>query len=352
MENIFEIINHWKKKILAKAFKYNNGFFEFPYQFTHPKLMVESVKALPFMYHYPDEQVLKTNTLFLKGALYYFEIEEGLWVMISDCYYKTNLAFINKDQIVTKSFYNLSYISYSENSERKGNLNGHTIIDNIWTLYHPGEELNAYQYKDTSNLVICFSFGEDWLERNFSISKLDNNHPLKVLFDSELKYNPFIRNPVVDARFKLEQLFLGIKSINQGESAKFLFKSKALSLIGEFFEGITRDLTDINFSVEDKRIMIKIIDYLENNLLKDFPGINFLANYTNTSPTKVKTLFKQWFRISTLKWFRAKQMDLAMKLLKEDKIKVKDLAFTMGYTNASKFTLAFKNYHHTNPSNV
>ena len=45
-------------------------------------------------------------------------------------------------------------------------------------------------------------------------------------------------------------------------------------------------------------------------------------------------------------------MDLAMKLLKENKIKVKDVAFTMGYTNASKFTSAFKNYHNTNPSNV
>jgi len=352
LENIFEIVNHWKKKILAKAFKYNNGFFEFPYQFTHPKLMVESVKSLPFMHHYPNEQVLKTNTLFLKGALYYFEFEEGLWVVISDCHYKTNLAFINKDQVVTKGFYNLSYISYSDKNDKKGNLNGHTMIDKIWTLYHPGEELNAYHYKDSSNLIICFSFDEHWLERNFSISKLPDNHPLKVLFSSELKYNPFIKNPVVDAQYKIEQLFLGIKSISQGESAKFLFKSRSLSLLGEFFDGITKDLTDINFSKEDKLIMIKIIDYLENNLLKDFPGINFLANYTNTSPTKVKTLFKQWFRISTLKWFRAKQMDLAMKLLKEDKIKVKDLAFTMGYNNASKFTLAFKNYHHTNPSSV
>lgn len=354
MSSIYQEVNKWRKKILSKFFNYKNGFFEFPYQFTHPSVLVESMKALPFMRHNAEEQCLRTNTPFFKGAFYYFKLEEGLWVTIFESFYKTDIAFINTDQEVTRGFYNLSYVSYKQGNHTKGraHLNGKTLIDSNWTLYHPGEELTACHYKNTSSLIICFSFDEEWLQKNLSISDLAKDNPLKILFSSEFKYNPFIRNPVKDAEQQLEKLFETLKRIKEGESVKFSFKSKSTALISDFFEGLTKNLLEINFSKEDKDMMIKLVNYLEKNLLADFPGITFLATHIDCSPTKVKTLFKQWFGISTLQWFRGKQMDLALKLLKEDKIKIKDVAFSMGYSNPSKFTVSFNKHHNFNPSDV
>jgi hypothetical protein len=108
------------------------------------------MKSLPFMTHYLEGQCIKTNNLFLRDSFDYFEIKEGLWVTFYEYFFKENIAFINENQIEVPGRYNLSFIKYLQNNnfENKLKLNGNRYFDINWSLFHPGQEVNANQFKN------------------------------------------------------------------------------------------------------------------------------------------------------------------------------------------------------------
>lgn len=352
--NLQKNFDAWVKKIAHKVFRYKNGFFEFPYQFTHPEVLVNSMKSFSFMKHDSIRQSISTKNPFFSGEFYYFEIEEGLWITIFNTFYKKNIAFINKNQIPISGYYNLSFIKFENDDkcEIMPQINNHAFRNSDWTLYQSGSEVNAYHTKNTKSLIANYTFDEAWLERNLNLSNLSEKHPLKVLFGTDFGYNPIIKNPVENAESQINSLFEAIKNTGENQTNKFLFKSKCQLMIAEFFDGLANNLTEINYCQQDKNLMAELLIYLEAHFYRKFPGIEELAIHLNSSPTKIKNLFKEWFGCSVGNWFRGKQMELAKKLLKEDKIRVQDVASRFAYASASKFTIAFKKHHGINPSGV
>jgi AraC-like DNA-binding protein len=312
------------------------------------------MKSLPFMTHYLEGQCIKTNNLFLRDSFDYFEIKEGLWVTFYEYFFKENIAFINENQIEVPGRYNLSFIKYLQNNnfENKLKLNGNRYFDINWSLFHPGQEVNANQFKNSNTLITCFSFEHSWLEKNQSLSKLTVDNPLRLLFSYGFEHHPLIKNSVINAEDKVLTLYEDFKKIKEGHSNGYLFKSRCQTILAEFFDGLTNNLKQINYSQKNKDLMMKLISYLEDNLYQDFPGILILSIVLNSSPTRIKTLFKNWYGNTILQWYRGKQMELALKKLRKDKVLVKEIAYKMGFSNASKFSLSFKKYHGFNPSEV
>ncbi|MBI3521047.1 MAG: hypothetical protein HY062_17035, partial [Bacteroidetes bacterium] len=62
-------------------FNYKNGFYVIPYLANDPYHTLESFKKLPFLKWNEEERKLTTNSLFIEGEVYYYEIEEGLWLL-------------------------------------------------------------------------------------------------------------------------------------------------------------------------------------------------------------------------------------------------------------------------------
>jgi AraC-like DNA-binding protein len=352
--NLEKNFQEWSKRIAHKVFKYKNGFFEFPYQFTHPKVLVNSINAFSFMKHDSTSQKVSTNNPFFKGGFYYFEIEEGLWITIFEVFYKRNLAFINKNQIEVSGFYNLSFIKLfeNENIESKPHINGDVFMNSDWTFYRSENVVNAYHFKNTHSLIATYTFDDNWLEKNLNLSALSENHPLKSLFGLGLDYNPIIKNPVKEAENKIESLFNLMKGLNKSQSNNFLIKTRCQLMIAEFFEEFSNNLVDLNYCKEDKYLITQLINYLESNLYGKFPGIEELSLNVNASPTKIKILFKKWFGCGIAKWFSNRQMEMASKIIKEENALIQDVANKFGYASSSKFTAAFKNYHGVNPSKI
>ena len=63
-------------------------------------------------------------------------------------------------------------------------------------------------------------------------------------------------------------------------------------------------------------------------------------------------MFKKVYGNSMLQYYQEKQMILAFSLLKNKGNSVKDIAQTLGYSNASNFTIAFKKVHNILPSEI
>jgi len=74
------------------------------------------------------------------------------------------------------------------------------------------------------------------------------------------------------------------------------------------------------------------------------PIIKDLAMGANMSPTKLKRLFKQVFGNSIFNYYQEYRMKEAARLLKEEKLSVSDVGYSLGFSNLSHFTRVFERH--------
>lgn len=87
------------------------------------------------------------------------------------------------------------------------------------------------------------------------------------------------------------------------------------------------------------KVKEKILEHLETP-----PGIKDLASYANMSPTKLKRLFKQVFGNSIFNYYQGFRMKEAAHLLKEEKLPVSEVGYSLGFTNLSHFSRTFEQH--------
>ncbi len=76
----------WLKYSREHLFKAEDGFYELPNLSNSPKILADSLAALPVMVHYRSAQILSTNNTYFAVTQRYFEIQEGLWLTATDFY--------------------------------------------------------------------------------------------------------------------------------------------------------------------------------------------------------------------------------------------------------------------------
>lgn len=91
---------------------------------------------------------------------------------------------------------------------------------------------------------------------------------------------------------------------------------------------------------------------ITTNLSKPFIGIDALAEKLNTSTSKLKTDFKSVYGSSILQYNIDKKMELALQLLQNTSVQIKQIALEVGYDSPSKFSAAFKKKHERLPSDL
>ena len=70
------------------------------------------------------------------------------------------------------------------------------------------------------------------------------------------------------------------------------------------------------------------------------------------SGTKLKNLFKEKYGQSITEYTQRKRMNVAETLLLNTELPIKEIAESVGYTSASKFTIYYKRYKGKLPSEV
>jgi AraC-like DNA-binding protein len=122
-----------------------------------------------------------------------------------------------------------------------------------------------------------------------------------------------------------------------------------------FFELPCLSNSFFNHAFADKRIKNDVsfnnTDYAQvaaaekmnlHNLTAPFLGVAKIATTVNLSPTKLKIIFKSVYGFSMLQYHKEKNMLLAMQLIKNSNIQIKNIAAIIGYRGASKFSATFK----------
>ncbi len=90
---------------------------------------------------------------------------------------------------------------------------------------------------------------------------------------------------------------------------------------------------------------------LESNF-KDAPTIATLARRCGLNEFHLKKGFKTLFGTTVHGYLQLKKMETAWQLLDQEGYSVSQAAFTVGYTNVSHFSAAFRKHFHFNPSHL
>ena len=334
-------------------FFYRDGYYELPYLSNSPQIMLASFKRMPFVKVDEENKCIKTNNPFTDGVMYYEELEEGLWIMITEMEFKKNIsthALYDQDPC---DYYFLSYFRYTH-KPKDVRVNEVTVPHEGWGLYRPGTQVNAYFSENDKGIFMDIAFSNDWFDKNIKFNNTGEQRILKEYIASNISYKVW-KDLVKDAAPVADEILSCLKMGKTSNSSHLTLKINCLNLMNGFFSAIVK--SDLKEEVkkinENDRMQIANVErLLLDALYGKFPGIEVLAKTAHMSPTKLKNLFRLEYDNTMLQYYQEKQMILALSLLKDGKISIKEVANNLGYDNPSNFTLAFKKYHNFLPSEI
>lgn len=106
-----------------------------------------------------------------------------------------------------------------------------------------------------------------------------------------------------------------------------------------------------HLTYHDRKFIIKVKEELDGNILAP-PSAAELAVMVQMNLSKLQRCFKLWYGLSIAGYVREERMKYAMRLLWNDDLSIKNIAATVGYENAGKFTAAFKCVHGYSPQDI
>lgn len=127
-------------------------------------------------------------------------------------------------------------------------------------------------------------------------------------------------------------------------SAVFLRKSAVMEIIGlELKETIDNENEGSSLAAETEKLDLACL--IMKNSLENPPKIKKLAQQVGLSEFKLKDGFKKKFQMPVYQFLIHCRMKKAAELLLKDSYSVKEIAYTVGYSNPNAFSNAFyKNY--------
>lgn len=350
---IIDKINNWLTHAKQYFFTYKDGFFFLSYLSNSPQLIIESCKRLPFIKIDNENQMFFTDNSFVKSSIHYMELERGLWVMNSKVKYKNNVAFKAIYDAATPTDYYCLTLNILENelSTEYYEMNNIKVENkSISFLKLKGDYFN-YHFKGSSENQYIIYFNDEWAKNNIlSIPELSSE--IKNIFEKEevkfINYK-FNEKNFESCMVNFRNFFVENKKPNLLD-----LKKNTYDFLDVFVHSINelQVLNQSDMSLKDRLKFKKIEQFLIDNLYNKFPGIDLISKEFSISATKLKSDFKKLQGVSMFQFFQAKQMDVALELLKQDAVLIKDIAEKFQYENSSKFSQAFKKHHGVLPSQI
>jgi AraC-like DNA-binding protein len=120
-----------------------------------------------------------------------------------------------------------------------------------------------------------------------------------------------------------------------------------MMLIERFFSKLTGKMKNKenpapNYSRDDLMKVMEVETFITTNVEKNIPTIDDLARKSLMSTSKLKKLFKDVYGAPIFEYHQRNRMEKAKYMLLSGNYSVKDIGYTLGYSNLSNFSTAFK----------
>lgn len=348
--------SNWDKRIQKYLFFYRDGFFELPYFSDSPRAMINSLKNTPESTHKLSEQAITSNNLFCEGVVRYREIEEGLWLLATNIDIKENIvAKALYQETGANNHYVLSFSVFEYVFSSNTDFTDKPIVKSTcWTFYKPKTQVSTYFYKGTTGRFCNFIFTKQWVENNAGFQKLPKENGIQQFMKSGIGFMNWL--DVVPNSHEIFKEIWKILEIDQQQPFEIInLKEQTVNLISNFFTAVFNEKRlqkYVPLNNKDYPNIAKAEKTILQNLASPFIGIEKIANEVNLSPTKLKSNFKSVFGLSLLQYHKEKNMLLAMQLMQNSSMQIKNIATAIGYDSSSKFTVSFKKRFGILPSEI
>lgn len=352
-QNRSNILASWFKKFQQFKVSYKDGCYHLNNLFHSPETIVESFDKMPFCKHYREQKHQVCNNIFVKSTMYYCQLDEGLWVMLSNLHFKKTVLMRNLyDENLPLDYHFINIHVKATRVVNKSLVNGMLLKNQTWSLFKAGKALTEYHFKNSEEKNVTIFFTSKWLEQQKKRDPKYQKSKLSDFFDSDnnsliLDDTQMIYEDICD-----QLMVLANDGVDKNEQLIREWTTTILNNFIEKLDAIVDSENHFKLSDKDQKNIQLAEQFLNNHLFGDFPGIENIAKKVGISPTKLKSDFKNKHGESIYQYFRFNQLSLAHEFLKQGKHTIKEIATIFGYENASKFSAAFKNVFGVNPSEI
>ena len=341
-------VNQFVLRFRQSLFFRKDGFYVLPYLANSPKTMLDSMSWMPFVKVFHKKKLIKTSNPFFEGDLHYEELEEGLWILVSDVTFKKNVSYrLIYDNSLPADYYTLSlYYNKTRQTAPPALINNVVNEDKSWMLHKPGGKAVNGHFAGSKALFFIIYFSKTWLNKNTNVSGVFTSDRLKnwIVSESTGLYLPELFQ---DGDSSSEPILKAI--LNKGTNGVqnvLKLRANTLELMFRFIEKTRAPEANIKYDVltnANRRKLLKAEKKISDAIFEGFPGIESLAHEVGLSATKLKNDFKATYGHSLFKYFQFRQMEAAKEmLLKDSELKVTYVAGILGYVNPGKFSATFK----------
>lgn len=287
----------------------------------------------------PIGKVYFTDRDFYKGNYWFYETEDFI-VDIHDFY-------IKKDYVEDK---------FSRNDE-------YPFLVSSYVVSGSGEWINPYQFVGPASIFVIDPFAPQKkyilhgncrflvVGMKFKLNMIEKHLPDKSKFDKVKISKIFIetQNNITKPIGKIAQEILECKM--DGISAELFFEAKAKEWLSITIDSYENYQKQNNLNEKDKIYIESVAKYIEDHFAFDISQ-EFLEKIASMSGTKLKDTFKQQYKMSITEFTQRKRMNIAENLLLTTDLNVKDIAKSVGYNSASRFSTLFRRYKGIHPKDV
>ncbi|MGE6353789.1 helix-turn-helix domain-containing protein [Flavobacterium sp. NPDC079362] len=349
-------IGRWIDFIKGNSTFYKDGFFELPYLYNSPQIVVQSIVNSPSAKHVEEEQAVYINNPFSNGVMRYREIEEGFWIVATSITFKKNVMLkAIYDREFPLDYYMLTYSVFESNVKLQNTFaNKSPFLSKYWGFKRPGTELGAYFYKGSVCEFYLYGFSKEWAERNFSFESLPVENQIKKVLTSDEGFITY-QDIVPNAAELSKEILINLEKNNHDLLSKAILKTQTFQLISTFFKNAYIEQPIGNYTPKETPDYKKIAEaekLLLDTVTNPFLGVDYIAKKVDMSPTKLKLTFKLVHGISMMQYHKEKKLLLAMQLLQNTDMQIKNIALATGYKSSSKFTANFKKRFGKMPSEI
>ena len=282
----------------------------------------------------------KDNLTYGEG-LYWFYEGDGFIINIHDFYIK--------EELIQNSTYSMAdYVS----------------IYSSYIVSANGEKFSPYQTL-TANSLCTFDFDnirDDFLfllhENSYYLSvsigfkrELLENHLASINIDTESFYSSLLQPNQIILTKALEKVAMEILNCKMAApAADFFFKAKANEWISIVIDTYL-NRKNYKIEIDDDKALEDVARFLEDHFATNV-NQGTLEKISKMSGTKLKNLFKEKYGQSITEYTQRKRMNVAETLLLNTQLPIKEIAESVGYTSASKFSIYYKRYKGKLPSEV
>lgn len=180
-----------------------------------------------------------------------------------------------------------------------------------------------------------------------TIAKIHESYDFDYSF---LKNSPFGKFKITPSiQIILQQM---LKCPYKASLKKLYMEGKLLELIAVYLNETVfqyeKVSSNINLSSEDIKSIHKAKEILDEELVQTLP-LKCLSKRVCLNEFKLKKGFKELFGVPVHTYVLDKRLELARFLLEEKKLRVSDVAGSVGYGNMSHFAAAFRKKYGVNP---